>query len=330
MTECVHKQITSVFGSWNTGVEMGDMLLAWWRHTYNQGISERRRLGFPKIGHGSTWLIDKLQVLVEENHGTVPFPTWSAESDYERTPERFGTVPLHSEQLGNAVAKIDDSKLQGMDLTRTEQYLARCTGVECPFLPVTTKEEKALFSRLVGATSQQALDHDSMAIEWCNHVDGKTVFPKLPVYLRTYEATWKKNRAAQSAVGAAAAGRAVVQQVMDKTAHSGAMQQPQQYVPLPAARIVNVCDEGERVIGGIAVQGRAAPPPALAGAAVQVHVGGGRKKRGRPKGSTAPRHCKRCRQFKGPNAGKCRGRTGRHGASGCEYFDALGAPLTRH
>ena len=56
---------------------------------------------------------------------------------------------------------------------------------------------------------------------------------------------------------------------------------------------------------------------------------GGRKKRGRPKGSTAPRHCKRCRQFKGPNAGKCRGRTGRHGASGCEYFDALGAPLTR-
>ena len=68
-TECVHKQIITVFGTWCTGVETSDRLLAERRRRYNQSCSEHRRRGFPKIGHYDTWLIDSLQIIVERNHG---------------------------------------------------------------------------------------------------------------------------------------------------------------------------------------------------------------------------------------------------------------------
>ena len=71
LTACAHKQLEHTFGSWHTGVEMSDWLLVWWHHSYTQHISERRRPGFPKIGHSQTWLIDKVQLLVEKNHGTL-------------------------------------------------------------------------------------------------------------------------------------------------------------------------------------------------------------------------------------------------------------------
>ena len=121
---------------------MSDMLLAWWRHCYNQHISERRRLGFPKIGHSHTWLIDKIQILVERNHQIIAYPHWSNESDYERTPETFGTVPLHTQELGAAVAAIKDEQLSEMRLTRNEEYIASSMGIKLPFLPVHGEAEK--------------------------------------------------------------------------------------------------------------------------------------------------------------------------------------------
>ena len=84
-TECAHKQFITTFGTWNTGVQMSDVLMAEWRHRYNQHVSERRRLGFPRIGHYDTWLIDYLQIIVERNHGVLLYPDWSNASDYETT-----------------------------------------------------------------------------------------------------------------------------------------------------------------------------------------------------------------------------------------------------
>ena len=92
--ENVHKQIVTTFGTWHTGVEMADRLLEEWRHRYNQHCSEKRRLGFPKLGHYDTWLTDSLQSLVERNHGVLLYPEWSNASDYLSTSEAFGTVPL--------------------------------------------------------------------------------------------------------------------------------------------------------------------------------------------------------------------------------------------
>ena len=49
-----HKHIITTFGTWCTGVEMADCLLAERRHRYNHLVSERRRRGFPKLGHFDT------------------------------------------------------------------------------------------------------------------------------------------------------------------------------------------------------------------------------------------------------------------------------------
>ena len=105
--ECAHKQFITTFGTWCTGVEMSDKLMAEWRHRYNQHVSEHRRFGFPKIGHSDTWLIDSLQLLVERNHGVLIFPDWSNTSDYISTLEHFGTVALHSVELADAIKAIE-------------------------------------------------------------------------------------------------------------------------------------------------------------------------------------------------------------------------------
>ena len=44
-TECAHKLFITTFGTWNTGVEMSDVLLAEWHHRYNQHVLERQTPG---------------------------------------------------------------------------------------------------------------------------------------------------------------------------------------------------------------------------------------------------------------------------------------------
>jgi hypothetical protein len=83
--EAIHKQLVALYGTWCTGVEMSDALLSGRRHRYNQKINERKRLGFPKIGHYDTWKIDVLQLLVERNHDVLLYPDWSNASDYKET-----------------------------------------------------------------------------------------------------------------------------------------------------------------------------------------------------------------------------------------------------
>ena len=130
LTECVHKQIIATFGHWHTGVEMSDTLLDFWRHTYNQGVSERRRPGFPCFGHPWTYMPSLIQLLVRKNHGVEVYESWSNEADYAPTPERFGTLPLQDEALGQAVNAIPATKLADMNLTRCELYLATAMDVQ--------------------------------------------------------------------------------------------------------------------------------------------------------------------------------------------------------
>ena len=88
-TENTHRQIITTFGTWCTGVSMSDPLMAERRHRQNSAVSELRRLGFPKLGHVDTWLIDKLQILVFENHGLEVYPNWSNTGDFLETPGAY-------------------------------------------------------------------------------------------------------------------------------------------------------------------------------------------------------------------------------------------------
>jgi hypothetical protein len=50
-------------------------------------------------------------------------------------------------------------------------------GTQLPFLPVHSREEFKLFGDLI---LQGYTDEHEMAVKWCEWVDGKMMFPKLP------------------------------------------------------------------------------------------------------------------------------------------------------
>ena len=53
-------------------------------------------------------------------------------------------------------------------------------------LPVHGVQECKLFDTLIVHQGKGPIDFLKMVKEWCTHVDGVHVFPKLPVYLRTW------------------------------------------------------------------------------------------------------------------------------------------------
>ena len=282
--ECIHKQIVTTFGTWCTGVEMSDALMAERRHRYNHNVSARRRLGFPKIGHYDTWLIDSLQLLVERNHGVLLYPEWSNASDYVDTPESFGTVVLHSRELHTA---IQDIKLDGTPksdprrLSEDQKYLCKVMGTKLPLLPVVGAEECQLFSKLVLEMRDRASDMEAMSIEWCKYVNGVTVFPKLPVYLRTYHAKWQKHQRVRDAVRAAAQGAAKLKELNEQMVSSTpAVLLPPGMPQTPAG----MEPEDAAIVAGIAIGG------------VPVRQNGEKRRKGRgpDKQQRAPNKCRRC------------------------------------
>ena len=68
--------------------------------------------------------------------------------------------------------------------TSEMKYLAKAMSLKVPCLPVHGASEARLFIRLV--LEMPTFDDVFMAIEWCKHIDGHLIFPKLPVYLRMY------------------------------------------------------------------------------------------------------------------------------------------------
>ena len=123
-------------------------------------------------------MIDALQHLVEKNHGVVLFPNWSNASNFEPTTEKFGTVPLASQELVAAMEEHIDVEVHALkNLTCEQRYIMERTGAPLPILPVDTVKERELFGKLF--RSNIGTDFDKMAIEWCKHVDGEQVRPHL-------------------------------------------------------------------------------------------------------------------------------------------------------
>jgi hypothetical protein len=92
-------------------------------HRHNHKCSERRRYGFPRIGHYDTWLIDAIQLIVQRNHGVLLYPDWVNASDYKNTSESFGTIALHNQELADAVNGISIDDGDAVKLTHDMQYL---------------------------------------------------------------------------------------------------------------------------------------------------------------------------------------------------------------
>ncbi|KAL7546679.1 hypothetical protein ACHAWF_010011 [Thalassiosira exigua] len=193
-TECYHKNITVTFGTWSTGVEMSDCLLRERRHRHNHNTSQHRRLGYPRIGHCDTWLVDLYQNLARKNHGLQIYSGWTNTSDYKFTEENFDTVPLHTQSLHNALgSRYESLDKTGIKLTQDQQYLASAMGTPLPFLPFSGEAEYKAYARFV-VDNENLHDNEASAIEWCKLVDGKEILPKLPSHLRTHREEWDRNQ----------------------------------------------------------------------------------------------------------------------------------------
>lgn len=131
----------------NTGVEISDCFLDNHRHRFNHDCSERKQYGFPKIGHYDTWLIDALQLHVQFNHGVILYPDWSNSSEYIDTPEKFWTVPLHDDELSEAMNNIQLHPTLKFHGEKLYLYLQMKTSV--PFLPVHGEDEMKLFHTIM-------------------------------------------------------------------------------------------------------------------------------------------------------------------------------------
>jgi len=195
---------------------MAECLLAERRHRYNHKVSEHKRWDFPMLGHFDTWLIDVMQRLVEQNHNVHYLPNWTNTGDYADTPETFGTVPIHSAELGAALEGLVIPPEASAKFSSEQRFLCKRMGTRAPMLPVHGEAECRKFDEMLrGGNSDQ--NWDKMAVDWCQHVDGVTIFPKLPVYLRTHHTAWVRNQRVKEAVRKAAPGEAVLARLNEKT-----------------------------------------------------------------------------------------------------------------
>ena len=100
-------------------------------------------------------------------------------------------------------------------LSPDEKYLCKMTKTKLPFVPVVRKEEKMLFNRML-LGMEGTPDFDKMAIDWCMHVDGVNIFPKLPVYLRRHYSNYLHSQQVRDAVANAAPGEVKLRQLNEQ------------------------------------------------------------------------------------------------------------------
>jgi hypothetical protein len=83
-----------------------------------------------------------LQQLVERNRGIILYPGWTSSGDYLKTPENFGTGPIQTDELTDAINAI--SLPNKVKLTREQAFIAEAVGVQLPFTPNFTMKTKLM------------------------------------------------------------------------------------------------------------------------------------------------------------------------------------------
>jgi hypothetical protein len=317
-TEAYHKNLVIAFRNWNTGIEMSDCLLSERRHRHNHRCSERRRFGFPILGHYDTWLIDALQVIILNNRGRVLYPNWSNASEYKDTDESFDTVAIHSLELDVALKKEWDNRInqQAVKLTSDQRYLCRRMGIPLPFLPFTTEEESKVFAECALSMEFPMGNAEEAAIEWCKYVDGVNVFPKLPVHIRVHREAFMRNQRVKNCIELARTGQAKLDELNSAVKPLASNLTPAAIpASMPAIQPNAMHNDEYIVTAGTGVGNLPSPS-----------IKRKRGERGQDKNRRRARRCGRCVENNGQHAEMCAGRGGRGGVDNCQYFRVDGNP----
>jgi hypothetical protein len=262
---------------------------------------------------------------VQKNHGRLLYPYWVNASDFRDTPESFNTVALHSSDLDDALKAIRVDEEIRRKFSPDLKHLCVSMGIPVPFLPCHGMEEAKLFSKLM-LTLPGGFDAEKMAIEWCKYVDGVTIFPKLPVYLRSYREAWERNRRVRDAVKNMTSRIEMLEEINKKEAP--AVDEVVRNPTLPPILVrptllaLRPAHTGQLFVGkntyiGVTIEEQSGRKTGKRNRATTIIRGGdiGPRKR---------RQCQRCREHGGTKEILCKGRSPKHGADGCEFFDASG------
>jgi hypothetical protein len=154
-------------GFTQTVLEMGDALFRERRHRHNVDVARRKFLNMPGFGHYDTWLIDLLQILIEENSRKLLYPN-SLNAD---TDECFVVVPLHNEtfqtKLDERVAYLKRENAAWVpSLTDDQKFMCMAMGVTLPFTPVDGPAEYNWFSKIMMRHEFPRFDSEKMAMIW--------------------------------------------------------------------------------------------------------------------------------------------------------------------
>jgi hypothetical protein len=178
-------------------------------------------------------------------------------------------------------------------------------------------------------------------------VDGENIFPKLPVYLRSYNEQYLRNRRVQDAVDSMKSDTELLEELNKELVPEELMQQDQESGVDDFAPVHDSGDDMEERVGGPTTvagwpqiplpfimpqpQGMARwpsglGPPIVAGTMIglaTVSEAPLTRKRGGRGTDTKPRakrRCQRCLQNQGNNAAICKGGNGAQGSKACQYF----------
>ena len=211
----MQKTLVATSGTWSMGIECADCLLMERNPRHNCKMSLNRRDNFPSIGHCNTWMVDQLQILMKHNHNICLFPNWPNHLDYVDTNESFGTIALRTETL-QYLLNNNNLNCNEIKLTPEQKHIAKAMGTKTPFLPICTKEELKLFSKLCLENKMQIR---GMAEKLIPHVIGFNMFPKLYVHLRTHFEKWNKNRRIKDAITKSKIGLETLQKLFEASKH---------------------------------------------------------------------------------------------------------------
>ena len=198
-----HSHINNTVGKRPIGLEFVDHLLTERRHRSTINASKANRLGFPRIDHYDTWMIDACQERVEEKHNILMHPTWiNASALCCKTKERFGFVSLASPELQR---NINEKVVLPEDyvMRPSLKFLSDCTGsLIAPQPWGTSLEELKLYPRLLLQAQQKYNDLAQQEDYICDiilpFVNGK-ITPKIPVYNRLYAKKYSHNQRVKAA-----------------------------------------------------------------------------------------------------------------------------------
>lgn len=226
LLESMHQTLTISIGHTRAGPRYSDNLLALVRHRFSWRASERNRPNFPQVRHYQSWSIDTMNELYEELFGHPKYTQWVPYNDIAASlMPSFGIVPLTASR-----SSVDDQPVSidpEVKLTDSLRYLAMRQGTGIPYTPVKTKEEKALFTRLIkealrhGSSMTAASTFEDMEEAWSTFAKGGSngIYGKYAEHLALYYKKWRKTQSRRDAVKATMAS--VLTDALEYTTQTG-------------------------------------------------------------------------------------------------------------